>query len=200
MKGIYRNVYVTISTAKASDCSSGFLQKRNKWSEADQAPNYLPYRSPDGALGTIGLYQHSDPALRDPIHGRAWTMQEHLLSPRLLVYGTLQLFWICRSKIGQKAAQAVSGIRANQSELEAMHRLLAPVHRLDQLKIDNRCPSRLEYVWTYIMEEFSSCKLNNSMNKLTALSGIVTRFQGHVHDEYLAGHWKRWFLPHYCGG
>ena len=114
-------------------------------------------------------------------------MQEHLLSPRLLVYGTLQLFWICRSKTEKEAAEAVFGIRAKQSEWEPMHRLLVPVDRLDQLKTDDLRPSQLEYVWTYVMEEYSSRKLTNPMDKLTALSGIVTKFQDH-HDEYLAGH------------
>jgi len=35
----------------------------------------------------------------EPASSRAWIMQEFFLSPRILVYGTNQLYWKCRFKV-----------------------------------------------------------------------------------------------------
>lgn len=93
MADIYRNADITISAASASNVADGFLEQRETWSGEGLAPIWLPW----GAGGCIGLYHNLMPALRvhDPIHERAWTLQETLLSSRLLVYSKQHHNYAC---------------------------------------------------------------------------------------------------------
>ena len=54
------------------------------------------------------LVEYHTPKKEEPIHSRAWTLQEHLLSNRILIFGSRQLRWICRTTNdcdgGQKAS------------------------------------------------------------------------------------------------
>ncbi len=113
MAQIYRDAYVTISAAGAEDSRDGFLADRKLTSVVPGGPIYLPYRTAVGAtaaIGTVGLLKNSVKGIvRDPIHARAWTMQEHMLAPRLLVYGSAQLFRICGSR---KLCSAATSIRS----------------------------------------------------------------------------------------
>jgi Heterokaryon incompatibility protein (HET) len=45
----------------------------------------------------IGEYgSEFDPLRDEPLNSRAWTLQERILSPRILHYGTDQMYWECR--------------------------------------------------------------------------------------------------------
>ena len=96
MGQIYSNADITISAASADDCRSGFLGKHyGWWSEGDGPPIRLPYMCPDGAVGAIQLVRFGQAPSREPLYLCAWPFREHLLSPRLLMYGAEQMFWKC---------------------------------------------------------------------------------------------------------
>ena len=78
MQDIYHNAYVTIIAASAKECSDGFLCKR---SATESQPFSLPFLFPDDMLGNVMLEElwHYEPS-EEPVEGRAWTLQERLLS------------------------------------------------------------------------------------------------------------------------
>lgn len=106
MRLIYQNALLTISAASAAACTDGFLNIRAKprfpvmlySSELTFESITLQYRTQDGKIGLIQLTPsillHLD-EVEDPIFSRAWTLQESLLSTRLLMYGKTQLLWRC---------------------------------------------------------------------------------------------------------
>jgi hypothetical protein len=56
----------------------------------------IRYRCPNGILGLATLTPRSDLIRKDPIDLRAWTMQEAMLSPRLLPFSSNYLSWDCK--------------------------------------------------------------------------------------------------------
>jgi hypothetical protein len=56
MSQIYRQAYVTIVAASATNCNEGFLHVRSPSSASITVK--LPYRCPDGTLGSIILEDH----------------------------------------------------------------------------------------------------------------------------------------------
>ena len=87
MPDIYKHAYVTISASVASGCRDGFLQDR-PW----QQPVAIPCRCEGGMMGTAFFTdQSTDGSLYDPVHFRAWTLQERILSPRFLDYSSMHL-------------------------------------------------------------------------------------------------------------
>ncbi|KAF2417993.1 HET-domain-containing protein [Tothia fuscella] len=96
MSEIYKRTHVTIVASSAGKSTDGFLQHR-VLDELDIPMFALPYRSPDGRLGTLCFFSDNgyDPRT-EPVRKRAWTMQERLLSSRILDYGTRHMRWASR--------------------------------------------------------------------------------------------------------
>lgn len=102
MGNVFRNAWVTILATSASSVQGGFLGPRELWRAACLSSITLPWTTPQEGTGSVILWQYvKDEAdeqyiHQDPIHARAWTFQEHLLSFKLFVYSKQQLFFTCR--------------------------------------------------------------------------------------------------------
>ena len=97
MADIYSGAYVTISAASSSSAHEGFLRDRNP---SKNRRHVVPIKTlcPDGKAGWVYIYRPEvyQPK-EEPLNTRGWTLQEHLLSPRLLIYGSWQLRWVCKT-------------------------------------------------------------------------------------------------------
>jgi hypothetical protein len=82
---IYQQALITIVAANAADANQGFLAQR----ATPQPSTKVPFWSQDGRIGIVSLRPegwYNDKS--EPVNTRAWTLQERLLSPRLLIYAT----------------------------------------------------------------------------------------------------------------
>lgn len=98
MADIYSGAVLTILAANATSIHQGFLQTR---SPSAIRKHVFPLRiiCANGDEGWLYVYrseQHS-PKREDPLNSRGWTLQEYVLSPRLLIYGSWQARWVCKS-------------------------------------------------------------------------------------------------------
>ncbi|KAF2181369.1 HET-domain-containing protein, partial [Zopfia rhizophila CBS 207.26] len=155
MADYYHKAYLTISAALSCDSNDGFLYEREAASAVPQWPIlYLP--------------------IRNPITSRGWTLQEHLLSPRLLIYGTLDVYWSCSTTTLRK-----------DSEFDRFHCNDdgTSVKALGNFKM-----------WKEIVEEFSCMALTNPHDRLPALSALAMKFNQGTEDIYMAGIWSRWLV------
>lgn len=99
MQHVFQNSYVTIVAARASSCGDGFLKADNLWNPLAT----LPVRCENGGgTGNMLLTARKDHFPRDgsiltkePLHERGWTLQEVVLSPRVLVYTHDSIVWKC---------------------------------------------------------------------------------------------------------
>ncbi|KAJ2980523.1 hypothetical protein NUW58_g6923 [Xylaria curta] len=100
----YGDATVTICAASASKFSSGFLTTPPP---AEDPKNYLfgpiklQARTATGKLGTIQALKEADyfgmHREREPIARRGWTLQESLLSRRILIFSSHHLYFSCKT-------------------------------------------------------------------------------------------------------
>ncbi|KAH9215206.1 heterokaryon incompatibility protein-domain-containing protein [Leptodontidium sp. 2 PMI_412] len=136
-----------------------------------------------------GCFRQRDPRLLRPclpLYSRAWVVQERILAPRVLNFGSQYLFWDCRtckaSEIYPDGLQAV------------MDGLVPP----DNIKADPSIHEDLfdaTHHWNQIIIDCSKCFLTKGSDKLVAISGIAKEFKllGGPGD-YLAGLWRNTVL------
>lgn len=101
MGEVYSNATLTIAAAGATKSSDGIFRPRDIF---EYTSPQLRFRSPSGEKGYAFLrYRpgYADDG-KEPLESRGWTLQERLLSPRLLSYNRHQLSWECQSVVYSK--------------------------------------------------------------------------------------------------
>jgi hypothetical protein len=98
MGSIYQGATVTISAASAKDSTEGFLGNRDLMKAYGNLFEF-PYHNKRAGDVEKGLVLLSEQPVADTyeenINERAWTMQEDILSLRLLRFGSKQTTWRC---------------------------------------------------------------------------------------------------------
>ncbi|KPM44510.1 hypothetical protein AK830_g2023 [Neonectria ditissima] len=175
MSEVYETAYVTISAASAKTCREGFLAPR----QPEIAT--IPYILPNGELGALNLHQGLE-AADEPIHSRAWTLQEHINACRILEYGSQQLRRICRDP---RQSTGLQGLKQ-----------LAP--RVDPA-VFGKCVSEiwrepdkvLRHCWQPLVKNYTQRCLQMPEDKPRAIHAIAMEYKKRMHSDYKAGLWKR---------
>lgn len=194
MGKIYENSYVTISATSSSDGGVRCLRDREK-------PVRLPWPSATGGDGDIRVRRIEDhhPSIQDnkpaeligPLTTRAWALQEHVLSTRVLHYTRTELLFECRT--------------AFRCECSPSRRLKVTTPALIPKAIEwiNKHPESVEWInkqpesiwdaWYRVVEQYTRRNLTVSNDKLPAISGIAEKIQKSASFTYIAGLWKENF-------
>ena len=196
MPDYYENSLVTICAASSSSCVQGFLQPR-KTPEYLAGPFTLQYRCRSGSVGAVQLVQHhSFSFLEEAINSRGWTLQESLLSTRLLSYGTRGLRWSCLEE-----AWSHGGPWGTKYELDMRlrwtdWRLKHHSSRIIKNEFEDGVRTRRTTMecWKVLVENYTQRRLTDPSDKLSALSGAAQRYQDILSrqqesTQYLAGLW-----------
>ena len=203
MHEVYNNAYLTISAANADDCSRGFLAKRDQaYSDGDIPPVRLPFLCskggkgrflrPKGGIGNVTLFTYGAPTRREPLYRRSWPFQEYLFSPRVLMYGSDQMLWICQQDnpcgIGATFKDGGPAHDSSVTELKYMRMFLF------RSQVISPGFARRN-LWIDLVIEYSPREQSIPDDKINALRGIATRYQDSMDDDYIAGLWKSWLIP-----
>ncbi|KAH6672194.1 hypothetical protein B0J14DRAFT_668283 [Halenospora varia] len=207
MPHIYSGAYVTVSAASAGTCHEGFLQRRNP-SGLRKHIIGLPVLCPNGRLGGFYFYRpdYHNPQ-EEPINERAWTLQEYLLSPHILIYGSWHLRWVCRTERGSNGGpkgvyhQSLENLAAKLYSNETL-----PILREQGLKAldEDRAEEAYKYLlqiddikelWATIVEEFTRRKLSVPSDRAPAISRIAKQYANLSGDVYAAGQSPSWSWP-----
>jgi len=147
----------------------------------------MPYVCASGALGTITVREKL-PYLTtfEPITRRAWTFQERLLSPRLLIYGK-RLMWQCNS-----AQHSDGGVEDwSYDRVGTGQNRLAPVlASSDPPNLSLFSLQQLYKTWYDGVHEYSRRELTFPQDKLPSIAGVANEFYRLTGDDYLAGLWR----------
>ncbi|KAJ8126757.1 hypothetical protein O1611_g6883 [Lasiodiplodia mahajangana] len=176
---IYGDAAVTIAASRAQSAWDGFISTRTPSSEP--MPIFqLPWRGVDNQLGmvmAIPLDIHPE-----PIDGRAWTLQEQLLSTRIIEFGTWQTRWTCRENLSEFNSRAghVDGWRMERDVTSSY-----VYDRTWEMIKDN-----LQDGWNQVIRRYTQRKLTFGTDRPLAISGIAERCNNLCGDEYFAGLWK----------
>ncbi|KAK3997408.1 heterokaryon incompatibility protein-domain-containing protein [Cladorrhinum sp. PSN332] len=164
----YRRSTITISAASAITCAEGFLQPRTH-SHLAAGPIRIPIKLElpvSSSIGHIYLVAEPDEPPQEPISSRAWTLQETLLSRRLLIYGVRQLSWSCVNSFA-----GVGGpIRALTDRMIPGSQ--APTVK-DMYPVGSQIASPIRSQWYSLSRDFSSRMLSFGEDKLLAISALA---------------------------
>jgi len=205
MSSIYANAYLTIGASRARDTAEGFFGPR-----PPQAYVEIEYTAPgpDGVQGqavafSLPLHEEADPQdyvsmPSEPLSDRAWSLQERVLSHRMLHYGTLQMFFECsagfRGEDGLSLRRRYHSVhpdlkdKSRETADEEVEKAL-PFSTLSRHKLDKGRAALLAQ-WEGLLWSYGTRKLTKASDKLPALSGLASIFVKRMPDEYIAGLWR----------
>ncbi|PSN62761.1 HET-domain-containing protein [Corynespora cassiicola Philippines] len=175
MANIFQQAYVTIVAGSSRNVHEGFLKLRS-------SPKTLAVKLPYECAGTedapytegsIFLEKASKySAGNDPINLRAWTLQEQILSPRMLIYSTNELWWACGTSTFSSVDPYVDA------------------GDLSTIRLRSRRPKSPLEEWRFIVRDYSRRFLTFPMDKLPAIAGVAAEYSNIIHSSYLAGMWQ----------
>jgi hypothetical protein len=181
MVHVYGNADFTIAAVAATDSYAGFLWARNNLHSSNSC--MLRYwngqKLPQGLLRIQYLEEYQTPLhpnYWNPLDQRGWTLQERILSTRVLSFAEDKIYWECNASY----------------RLESLHFACVSHWRSDATKQDLTTMKKSDvYRWWYkIVEEYSRRSLTFPMDKFPAISGIAAMLQKIISDVYLAGLWQ----------
>ncbi|KAI0858346.1 heterokaryon incompatibility protein-domain-containing protein [Xylaria cubensis] len=210
MPAIYSNATVTISAANAATCRDGFLKPRDPV-DFNKITFKLRFKTPGREEGFIFLApwklgKQLESMGKEPINERAWTLQEHIVPPRVLYYSFQQLHWICRKGIlpdggfyptDRDKPWKGSDIYRIFTLSQASKEMIDPSMSTVLMGSLNSHPNRdIEYDswqrnWDNLLQDYQARRLTNIDDKLVAVSSVGILFARYMHTEFLAGLFER---------
>ncbi|CAN9480218.1 unnamed protein product [Alternaria alternata] len=192
MHGIFACAEVTIAASKASRCTEGFLAPRTNVPQF-----YVAVRDAtktNNAKPSRVILIPSSKRHVEPLVTRAWTLQETLLSRRILSYENRQLRWYCgihelhdggyqdRDSFNWASFQTFeeTAIDSSRRRFEA---------NLISVK-----PTTL--LWIELVKLYTMREMSEPSDKLIAISAVAQRFASHAEGRlglYSAGIWAEQF-------
>ncbi|KAF9461033.1 heterokaryon incompatibility protein-domain-containing protein [Collybia nuda] len=190
MGDIYRGSTCTIAVLGATDGDSGFFKTRNplcfQYYTFQLDSGEIFHLEPGNLKKSLGLTGYG--SLVEPLHERAWVMQERMLSPRTLFYGTFGLYWECVLKdadVGNPQMTNYTGTKY-------------AVHEACTLSVTGQFDQSYKVfwrMWTRVISMYNSCGLTYGTDKLVAIAGIVNLVESKTRLHSLAGLWKEYIFP-----
>lgn len=209
---VYKNSWLNIAAIDSQDCDSGCFFERDKALvepvKIKLGQSEQEYFCIDNDLWLGGID-------RSPLAKRAWFVQERLLSPRQIHFGSLQLYWECRqhaacetlpggimpfmfAKPGTAASQQMKRFAATLTRLSRGIRAPDFMKSPDLLSTDiSSDHNSLEATaleiytgWRHTAANYSKCALTFPRDKLIAISGVAKEMSKVINDQYLAGLWR----------
>lgn len=177
MKLVYGQGALTIAAANASDSTKGLFTERDP-------NNIIPPIVPcnwHNALGgatlpccVIDMHLRTDNIEHSNLAKRGWTVQQCVLSPRLLSFGKTQMFYQCLED------------EFCESFPLAVPSYMKPIKML-QLHDMHVEPQK---AWCNIVNAYSTAELTKDSDKLMAIAGVAEAMQERLCDRYVAGLWE----------
>lgn len=203
MCDVYQCAVLTIAAAHASGGDMGCFEERDGllqlpfYIELPRAcTSVLPTRIQFTSYGRVRDMGGGDPAL----YGRAWVLQEQILSPRMLIFDGQQIKWECLTMHGSEKSPTSRNTRHSlyhkyiRSGIMDRYEYFDDVSATSEQFHDTHFWARLKHqYWCYIVMDYTHRGMTKSKDRLVALAGIGKALDRHTKNEYLAGLWSEHF-------
>ncbi|KAG8530178.1 uncharacterized protein KY384_005661 [Bacidia gigantensis] len=181
MSGVYTGSFCNISIAGASDSDGGCFNDRSisalrfprvhlQGSEQEM-PDVLIFNEDKMIAGVED----------QPVNKRAWVVQERLLAPRKIHFGSSEVFWEC-----QELMASESFPKEVPRDLYRQSNFNTTPNNME----DNRITDDTFELWMRIRAQYSSCNLTFAKDKLVAISGVIDLLQQLTGHSFIAGLWS----------
>jgi hypothetical protein len=144
------------------------------------------YRAPGTyrRRGDSPWQEHLYPEDGQPWSSRAWTLQERLLSHRILYFANGKMFYECNT--ARFARSCSHAMPLNEEHEDSTTVAKAALHALD--------PEALMHLWYKVVADYSRRNLTMGQDRFAAISGVARFVAERTRDEYRAGMWNSEFL------
>ncbi|KAI7916788.1 hypothetical protein M0657_005406 [Pyricularia oryzae] len=210
MKSVYANGFINIAASASKDSSQGLFRQRDPSRSTAQHPLDIDFQGirdvdvketrkdkerPVSTKGGKRLHRcilvSRDEWLsnveQSTLAMRGWVLQEQLLSPRILIFGTRQIYWQCFQRLSSEEGTPMIRGRWDMDIKKAFGRELKGHDSGGQQEETKR----LVALWAKIVQVYCRTQLTKPTDCLVALSGLAKAFlQKLPQDEYLAGMWQ----------
>lgn len=191
MANIYQQANVTIVASNAAGSIEGFLRAR--LSDPFKRMSSDGIRLPLAKKGIV----HANPiAINetathlylttsvDPIHKRCWTLQEEMMSTRLLIFDSYRMRW----------KDWYRNLTDGRGRLETIDEFpfRASLKRPDSRTITS--PREAYGDWVSIVRQYSGRRVTYAKDKLPAISAVAQLYGNVFTGKYLAGLWEEFLI------
>lgn len=200
MMDIYQDAQFTISAASAPKVGRGFLLDPL---ESRTGLYYHPLHINKGQIGMAIITPQASHRI-EPLNKRGWTLQESLLTPRLLVFTDLMavlkcqrgfqpngLVPICRNIFQSRDSQSSDAWESWYESLGYVQLPLESFRNCPVLPAPRALQSDLLHNWHSVVEQYTRRHLTENRDRLPALSAIARAFAPLVDCPYYAGLWDK---------
>jgi Heterokaryon incompatibility protein (HET) len=192
MGQVYKGSTLTIAALDSTDSSGGLFRQR----DMIQLQPYSTSLRTSQTGEREDIYIFSDAVLgarfeinSGPLSRRAWVLQERLLSPRTVYFGSNQVFWECSEL---EATEAFPHGHVWGSALSNWNYLKS------KLPSPNNPGGDLYLSWDSVVRTYASAQLTRKTDKLIALSAVAKEYAVALGDVYVAGLWRADLLRQLC--
>lgn len=176
MEKIYRNSVLTIAAVDANSPGEGIVAIRH-------GPSFFsnPRRRPLGVLDT-----------------RGWTLQEQLLSSRVLSYADGELFWDCQHLTASESCPAGTPAMIDLDRRDEDVRSSRAWLNHSRVFESPSAPVQLSAyrLWRKLVEVYTARELTVPSDRAAAIHGIASAFSKRLDDVLVAGIWQKQALHH----
>lgn len=201
MSTVYAQAFLTISASSVNSSRFSFLHQSRRGIEAlfrphENATSGQQQNTGAGDSETMlavrrnpysGFHQHPYRVVLDPSMRRAWTLQEYMLSTRVISFSTDEVQWTCRKL---RACECGSPEKLDYPHMEDLQQRLQMKEHGDMGEDTDQ--GRLGRIstcvafWAGVVEAYSRRDLSWMRDKLPALSGVACEFARILNKEELA--------------
>ena len=134
-----------------------------------------------------------------PLSSRAWVLQEHLLSPRTILYGHRTIMWECGEKFYDELAISEIHVGNVASTVALKPSLSMSRYKSNEsssiLSLYGRPQKEVEArgifpEWARLIREYRRRDLSHASDRIIAIVGIAQAFHSEYGFTYIAGMWR----------
>jgi hypothetical protein len=187
MADIYGNSLCNITAIGAITSKDGCIYKRSLHTIKPCRINVRQRNGEQKELYLVPTSLWEDEVDFRPLQHRGWVFQELMLAPRILHLGLRQVYWQCHQLKACEVFPAGIPRYVTNKDVPSLVKLID-----DRESHWNIAAAQI--AWMKILVTYTSLKLSEPRDKLTALTGIIKRFELVFSDQCIAGLWYR-YLP-----
>ncbi len=188
MGEVYMNARITIAATSARSAHDGFLARQPPLHPLVKIP-YNCQELEHSSWLFLRLSREQSEYVIDELgkqiddsvwNSRGWTLQERILSKRILHFTPELIFYECRTTNWTEDNSPPKDPTGGRPWLG---------YAWGDYRISD-APNQVVQSWYTIVENYSMRNLTKPSDKLPALAGLARQVQALIPDEYLAGLWK----------
>jgi hypothetical protein len=203
MCDVYSNATLTIAAAHAAGGDIGcFFERDGRMNNPFlmHLGTQPSHNSVCAWFATFGYIPLSPGGVHLPLlYGRAWVLQEQLLSSRMLIFNRHILQWECMTLHDSDAFPGGGGSHHSDAELEIRRAVKnqedhfkKPIEGLADRDIsDADLACYKADAWYAIVQSYTHRGMTNTTDRLVALAGIANGLGRHTTNRYQAGLWSQ---------